>query len=248
MKGIAVAAMAAAIGGGTVALGETVRAGNLLVAFEGTINPLRLPREKLAPVALRFDGRISTVDGTHVPVVKTLSLELNKHGGLNAEGIPTCRSEQLANTLTSQALQTCGPALIGRGNAGAEIAFPDQQPFNASGPLLIFNSKDRAGRPQVLFHLYAHVPAPTTFVTVGKIRQVAGGLGRTIDVRIPTIVSGQGSLTSFDATFREIVRANCPAPKGLPGAVFRFAKASFEFADGTAARSTLVRQCKVRGE
>lgn len=241
------AALALAALGGSSALGETVQVGSVLVAFEGEINPLRLPRDKLVPATLRFDGKIATTDETHVPPLKTLALELNRHGELTTDGIPTCTAAQLKTTLTNQAKQVCGDALIGSGNASAEIALPEQAPFNATGPLLIFNSRNARGEEQLLFHVYAHVPAPTTFVTVGKIGRNPKTGRPTIAIRIPTIVSGQGSLTGFDAIFRRIVGIDCPAPNNAPGAVFKFASAGLKFRNGTKVSSTLVRQCKVKG-
>jgi hypothetical protein len=40
--------------------------------------------------------------------------------------------------------------------------------------------------------------------------------------------------------------AGCPAPEGFPGAIYRFARASFKFAEGQRVSSTLVRDCNVR--
>jgi hypothetical protein len=42
------------------------------------------------------------------------------------------------------------------------------------------------------------------------------------------------------------ISAGCPAPKGFGGAVFPFAKATFDFA-GSQITSTLTRNCKARG-
>jgi hypothetical protein len=41
--------------------------------------------------------------------------------------------------------------------------------------------------------------------------------------------------------------ASCPAPKGFPGAVFPFAKASIGFQGGPTLGSTLTRTCKAKG-
>jgi hypothetical protein len=41
--------------------------------------------------------------------------------------------------------------------------------------------------------------------------------------------------------------AGCPAPKGFPGAVFPFAKASFAFAKQPSLNSTLTRSCGAEG-
>lgn len=244
--GVAAAALALIAFGASSAPGETVRVGNLLVAFDGSISPLRLPRYLPAPATLRFQGKISTIDKGRVPALQSISIELNRHGKLSADRVPTCTATQLESTLTSQAKRVCGSALVGSGEAGAEIVLPDQPPFEARGPLLVFNSKDARGRPQLLFHVYADIPLGTTFVVVGKIGRNPRTHRPTIAVQIPAIVSGQGSLTSFKASFRRIVGVSCPAPNDAPGAVFEFATARLRFLNGTAVDSTLVRQCRVK--
>jgi len=45
---------------------------------------------------------------------------------------------------------------------------------------------------------------------------------------------------------RSYAVAGCPAPKGFPGAVFPFAKATYSFAGGGRLTSTLSRSCEAR--
>ena len=59
----------------------------------------------------------------------------------------------------------------------AEIAFPEQAPFSASGPLLIFNGAPKGGKQVLIFHVHANVPAPTTFVTTAVISKQGGRFG-----------------------------------------------------------------------
>jgi hypothetical protein len=231
---------------GESALGEVVQTGNLIIGVQGSIHPARLPKNTLAPIALEIGSTIKTSDGSRVPVLSTLSLEFNKHGAIETKGIATCSVSQLENTLTAQAERICGKALVGTGSASGEISLPEQAPFEASGPMLIFNGKPQGGQPVLIVHVYAHVPAPTTFVTTAVVKKASGKYGPSIRVKIPTIVGGQGSLISFNATLHKIVRADCPAPGALGGTVFPFAKASFTFANGISASSDLVRECQVK--
>ena len=159
------------------AMGETVRAGNLIATIEGGVSPHRLPRTTPAPITLRATGSLRTADGSPVPPMKTLTLEFDKHGHLDTRGLATCSANQLDNTLTSQALSICGKALVGTGRVSAEIAFPEQPPFPASGPLLIFNGQPQGGKPVVILFVYARVPAPTTFVTTGVISKASAPYG-----------------------------------------------------------------------
>lgn len=238
--GAALAALSALVAIGallvTGAAGNVVRAGNLEVSIDGTISPKKLPKHEPAPITLKVKGSIATTDGTHVPALKTIDLQFDRHGSLDTKGLPVCKASKLQSTLTSQALRACASSLVGRGRVSAEIAFPEQAPFDASGPLLIFNGKPKGNKQTLIFHVYAHVPAPTTFVTEAVISKTGGKYGTEALIQIPTIVGGQGSLTSFQATLhktwtykhakRSLLLASCPS-----GVLF--AHGTFEFADHT---------------
>lgn len=230
----------------SIAAGETVRAGNLVVSIDGGVTPSKLPKKTPAPITLKVKGQIATADGAHVPALKTLALQFDKHGSIYTKGLATCTTAKLQSTLTAQAKAACGPALVGTGKVSAEIAFPEQAPFNASGPLLIFNGAPKGGKPVLIFHVHANVPAPTTFVTSGTISKASGKYGTSTLIEIPTIVSGQGSLTSFEATIhktwtykgqkKSLLLASCPT-----GSLF--AHGDFAFADGTKISGNIARPC-----
>ena len=165
---IACAGIAALVAGG-VASAEIVRLGNIELTVDGSFKPTKLPKHKLAPITLKVSSDIKTLDGTQPPVLNSLLLEFDKNGTLNTKGLPTCKSSQLENTLTAEAKRKCKDALVGKGSAKARIDFPDQDPFDAPGPLLAFNGKPKGGKPVLLLHVFAHVPAPTTFVVPATI-------------------------------------------------------------------------------
>lgn len=252
-RGVVAVVLAAAVALGAVllpgALGQVVRSGNLIFTFEGKISPTKLPRKKPAPVTLSVEGHLKTADGSHPPVLKTVYLEFDKHGHLNTSGLPSCTVGKLQNTLTSQAKRACGKALIGTGTATAEIAFPEQAPFSASGPLLIFNGSHGA-KQMLIFHVYAHVPAPTTFVTTATIGKAHGRYGTSATVKVPTIVSGQGSLTDFKATIHKtwtakgrkesVLLASCPTGH-------LYAHGDFAFANGEKLEGEVARSCTPQG-
>jgi hypothetical protein len=248
LKAIALAAVAAALVAAavTVASADTVRAGNLIVEIEGGVSPKKLPKKTPAPITLTVSGSIKTADGTHVPALKTLALEFDKHGSIYTKGLATCNPAKLQSTLTAQAKRACGPALVGTGTVSAQIAFPEQAPFPASGPLLIFNGAPKGGKPTLIFHVHANVPAPTTFVTSGVISKASGKYGTSTEIAIPTIVGGQGSLTSFKAKIhktwtykgqkKSLLLASCPT-----GSLF--AHGEFSFADGTKISGDVAKRC-----
>ena len=105
--------------------------------------------------------------------------------------MPPARPAKLKSTLTATAERVCKEALIGNGRAEAEIALPEQAPFSASGKLLIFNGAPKGGKQVLVLHVYAHVPAPTTFVTTAVICKAKGKYGTTADVPSPRSSPGR---------------------------------------------------------
>src|SRR3954451_7015365 len=225
---------------------DTVRVGNLKITIEGGFTPTKLPKHTPAPITLNVKGDLKTEDGSHPPALQTLDVLFDKNGHLNTKGLATCTAAKLQSTLTAQAKASCPQALVGTGKVSAEIALPEQAPFTASGPLLIFNGAPKGGKQVLIFHVYAHVPAPTTFVTTALISKHSGKYGTEAEVTIPTIVGGQGSLTSFTATLKKswtykgrkenLLLASCPN-----GSLS--AHGEFTFVDGTRAAGDVVRPC-----
>lgn len=235
---------------GQASLAQTVRLGNLVVTIEGEITPKALPRKEPAPITLSLEGSLKTADGTHPPALKTLFLRFDRHGHLNTEGLATCKASKLQSRLTAEAKRVCKDALVGTGRAEAQIALPEQAPFGASGQMLIFNGQPKGNKQVLVIHVYAFVPAPTTFVTTALIGKSTGKFGTTASVKIPTIVAGQGSLTGFNATLKktwahkgkrqDLLLASCPTGK-------LYADGEFSFADGTKLEGSVARSCTPKG-
>ena len=100
----------------------------------------------------------------------------------------------------SEAMKSCGGALVGKGRIAAQVQFPESTPFNAKGPLLIFNGPAGAGGPaypEMFFYTYISVPAPTAVVAIARLSKDTGRYGFTISVKIPEVAGGSGSLESI---------------------------------------------------
>src|SRR3954452_23385733 len=65
-------------------------AGNLVLDGQGGFAPTALPRNVDAPIKIFGNGKISTVDGTLPPVLKTIEFEFDKHGSVDTTGLPQC--------------------------------------------------------------------------------------------------------------------------------------------------------------
>jgi hypothetical protein len=110
---------------------------------------------------------------------------------------------------------------VGTGEVTALIAFPEQKDLFAKGPLLVFNGS-KGGKQELILHVYAHVPAATTFVVPVKISKAHGKFGTKAFIQVPKIVGGNGSVTSFKAKItkkysaggKKLSLLNAGCPKG----------------------------------
>ncbi|HEX5714351.1 MAG TPA: hypothetical protein VFX85_13660 [Solirubrobacterales bacterium] len=238
-----------------IALAEVVQNGTLRVSFEGKVAPKQLPRGTKAPVAVTLAGNIKTTDGQDPPQLRTITMAINRNGKLDYKGLPRCNFHQIQPASTIEAKASCKKSLVGTGTFKASVALPDQSPFPSNGQILAFNG-NLHGKPVVYAHIYGTEPLPTSFVLPFQIKQGGGNYATTLVAELPQVAADWGfvqgvSLTlqrqfSYKGRTHSYLSAGCPAPKGFPGAVFSFARASFGFEDGRTLSSTMTRDCKVR--
>lgn len=192
---IALALIAAA---GALAHREAFRVGNLILEDNSGIFPDRLPRHRQAPISAVLRDWFSTTDGTHLPAFEHAVGNFDKHIHVNAKGLPVCKLSQLVARSTAAARRACSKAIVGSGDGEVEVAFPEQQPFSATGPILLFNGGVHGGTTLLLVHAYVAVPAPTAVLVQVKISRVhLGRLGLHVSFRVPPIAGGYGSAKRF---------------------------------------------------
>ncbi len=228
----------------------TVRAGNLVFQGEAVFRPQALPKDKTAPISFHGTASVATANGSHVPPAQTVHLQIDKHFRIESTGLPSCTVGRIEATTPSEAMKACGPALIGRGSATAQVEFPESLPFSAKGPILGFNGPTVGGYPEMLYYVYVDVPAPTAIVVVAKLSKDTGKFGYRISVAVPEIAGGSGSLTSFDLTINRkwtvkgqrhsYLNAECP-----DGHFFDQFEAIF--AGDTSLSGILVSSCQSKG-
>jgi hypothetical protein len=228
----------------------TIRAGNLVLHAEGVFSPKALPKNSLAPISFHGNDLLETADGSHVPPAQTVHLQVDRHFRIESTGLPSCTPAQIEASSPSRAMKVCGPALIGKGRASAQAAFPEQAFINAKGVLLAFNGPTVGGRAEMLFYAYVDVPAPTALVVVAKLAKDSGKYAYRISATVPKLVGGFGSLTGFELTFgrkwtykgrqHSYLSAECPG--GDFTDQFEVA-----FGDGTDLSGTLVNSCQSKG-
>lgn len=240
--------------GVTASQAAVLQEGNLRVKFNADFDPHSLPRQHPAPVQIKVSGSIKTTDGSHPPALRWLEVELNRNGHLTAAGLPVCSASRLQSTTTGQALSRCRSALVGHGNFRALVALEGDVP--TGGKILVFNSR-LDGKPALLLHFFAGVPARFTLVVPLRIAQTnKGEFGTLLRTRIPRLAGGLASITRIDLTvgrrysFRgkrhTYVSAACSAPPEINFVPFNFARARFRFESHSKIESKLTGFCRVR--
>src|SRR4051812_9848075 len=165
--------------GAALANAELVERGNLFVKFAGGIAPTKLPRHTNAPISVRVDGTVRTLSGDRPPALRFISIAINRGGRIETEGLPVCRRDQIEAASSAQALNACGPALVGTGRYSAGVAFPEQETFPISGRILAFNSIVD-GERTILAHVYGQKPYPNSRVFVFHIHKSSGTFGTVL--------------------------------------------------------------------
>lgn len=246
------AAVLAAIGLAGVAIADPpviVRAGNMVLKLNGGVTPKALPERTFAPLGFHASGSLETVDGAHPPALGEASFDVDKDIRVEVEGLPACRIADLTARDTKGAEAACGDAILGKGSATVEVAFPEQAPFQATGPLILFNGGERGGAIVLLAYTYVAVPAPTAVVTTATLTQERKGpFGLHSVVEVPRIAGGAGSVVSASLSARRVYTYKGERHSLLSGrcADGRIqARGSFKYRDGSVLTGNILRTCTV---
>lgn len=245
------AALALTVATGALAKPEAVQVGNLVLTHDGAVSPEKLPRHEQAPVSAWISASLASRDGSHLPAVTEATIDVDDDVQVDAKGLPVCRYSQLQSRDTAAARRACGAAIVGKGKARAEIAFPEQNPIMAASPLTIFNGGVEGGTTTLFVHAFITVPVPAAVVTTVKIAPIhRGPYGLEVVAKIPPISGGAGSLTDVKLaigrkfTYRgrksSFLSASCPSGRHL-------IQGRVRFADGTVADLARVLPCTASG-
>ncbi len=226
---------------------EKVEAGNLVVVDAGGISPQTLPRHRQAPITAHLHARISTKDGSHPPAARGVYIDFDRTLHVDAHGLPSCGASQLKARSTAAAKHACQDAIVGSGHAEVEVAFPEQKPFTAKGPLVAFNGGVRGGATVLFVHTYIDVPTPTAVVVETKITRIhRGHFGLHSVTRVPPIAGGAGSVTGFvlklgrkftyKGRHQSYLTASCPTGS-------YYTQGHADFSDGTVVHVTHLLPC-----
>jgi len=226
---------------------HVIRAGNLFLKDNGGIFPSKLPRHEQVPISARIDAEIGIVDGSHPPAVRTLDIDFDKSIRVNARGLPVCTGGQLTARSTKDAKKACPDAIVGSGEAEVEVAFPEQAPIVAKGPIFLFNGGIHGATTLLFIHTYVNVPAPTAVIAVVEITRIQRGhYGIHTLSQVPAIAGGAGSVIDFKLTIgrkftykgkqQSYLTASCPTGT-------YYTEGDILFADGSKLKGTHILPC-----
>ncbi len=235
---------------------ELSRKGDLIVSFDGAIAPHRLPRTHTAPVSVTVAGNVKTTHGLRLPQLRKISVAINRAGVLYDKGLATCRVASIQPATEAVAKKRCADAIVGSGHVTLVVRLPSQADYISRNNLLAFNGPRRGTKKLILAQIYSKNP-PGAIILTFTVKRQRGTYGNTIETTLPPYAENWAYLTGFEMTLgrtysykgkeRSYVSAACAAPKGFPGAIFPFGKATYTFAGGEAITTKIARSCKVGG-
>lgn len=239
----------------SLANAELIERGDLFVKFEGGIAPLSLPRHTNAPIEVRVAGTIKTLSGDRPPALRWIAIAINRGGKIDTKGLPVCRRSQIEPATTEEALEACGPALVGEGRYVGAVSLSEQNAFPLQGHILAFNAIVD-GQRAILAHVYGKDPVPNSRIIVFHIRNSGGTYGTILTASLPARLNRYGYLKKivlnlqrhfvYRGRVHSYLTAACAAPAGFNSAIFPFVRVSMTFSDRRTLASTLRRTCRVR--
>jgi hypothetical protein len=216
-----------------------VQDGGIRITVLSQVKPFKLPRKGTAPIAVFVSGHVASSDGGIPPQLQRMRIDVNRHGVLESEGLPTCPLARIRTASSTRALELCQEALVGSGRFWASVVFPDQRPYPSRGRLLIFNGK-QGGNPVLYAHIFTTQPFASSFVISFEETSVRKGpYGTEFTASLPKALGSWGFVDRIKLTLRRrytyqgqhlsYFNAGCPAPAGAQGVTFSLARATFEF-------------------
>ena len=186
-----------------IATAATIQQGDLRITVLAQVKPYKLPRTHPAPIAVFVAGHLQNANGGIPHKLQRMTIRVNKHGLLQSKGLPVCQVHQIQPASDERALENCGDAVIGAGQFWANIVLPDQGAYRTQGRLLIFNGRDKGGRPQILAHIYTTHPFVSSFVIPFSMKRISkGSYGTELKASLPEALGSWGYLDRIKLTLK----------------------------------------------
>jgi hypothetical protein len=231
---------------------ERTQRGNLIFSLNGRISPLKLPRDRPAPISVYLAGSLRTDDDSTLPRMTRMELGLPQQGVVDTHGLPVCSPRRLRSATTAGAIAACDDALVGRGRLRADVVLPDEAPLSIDTRLLAFNARVHGHRALVV-HAFGE-GVPVAVVLTFMFERGSGRLGQRLVAELPRALGPWPRLASFEMTLsrrfeyrgrrRSYLSASCPIPRALTAGFFSLARAGFTIAGGGHIGTAITRGCR----
>lgn len=179
---------------------------SLQVVIDAAVRPQALPKHQMAPVALEFQSKVSTSNGTHPSALREMVIDLDRDIALDSRGLPVCHfgRRDIRRSL-AQIGKICDDAVVGRGHAVFEIEL-SEGPIRIASKVIVFSVGATGGQaPKLIAAAEVDVPAPTIVATAIEVsRAHIGDFGLRAVVKVPVVAGGSGSLLGFKLRLRRL--------------------------------------------
>jgi hypothetical protein len=190
----------------SAALAARVETGGLVVVANGSITPKALPKRSFAPIKVEGDIKISARNSLPPPALRSVTVEFDRDGHLDTQGLPTCAPSRIRKAPVALARRRCKSAIVGTGSVGGVISYPGVPALSGEVPLTVFNGPRIGGKPSMVFHSQTPTfPTPTVYVVTATIERIANGqFGYRLSASIPEIAEGHGVVTKIKVSIRRL--------------------------------------------
>lgn len=212
------------------------------------VTPKRLSRLETTPIALNISGQIKTLDGSQPPPLQEFVLDLDKHIGIDARGIPVCEGGErdIRHPDLKFLKSRCKDAIVGIGKVWVQFQFPEQPSMSSEGELIVISGGNRGARSATLYAVAYLTEEPITTSVTMTIEITRRPQGNRIVVVVPKLANGLGSLTYLSVNLKKRFTRNGKAVDFLTGSCPNGklqSEATAQFADGARASSTTLQPC-----
>jgi hypothetical protein len=210
--------------------------------FGATITPAKLPKDSMAPVAIKLHAEFSTSDGTPPPALREWTTDFGRDGSVDVKGLPSCPRSALELRGDQAARLLCRTAIVGTGAAD----FLNGADKRIRLPLTLFNGGFRDGTTTVFVSSSNATLTPTPIIATVRFRTHNGRSGLRAIATIPPLAGGLGSVLDFNLTFERLFHSggqerSFAMARCLDGQLQ--ASISAEFGDGTRLSADVLRSC-----
>ncbi|HYP55474.1 MAG TPA: hypothetical protein VEQ41_04135 [Solirubrobacterales bacterium] len=112
--------------------------------------------------------------------------------------LPVCGYRQVARHTPEGARAVCREAILGKGKAVIDLAYPENRPITVETKTTLFNNGLRDGEIRLLLHSRIEVPVPRAAIArIGLRPAPPRNPGWIATVDVPRIGDGHGTLLEF---------------------------------------------------